>query len=544
MADLVPIRRALLSVSDKTGLLEFARGLHALGVTLISTGGTARALAEAGLPVTPVERVTGFPEMMDGRLKTLHPRVHGGILAVRDEPAHAAAMAEHGIEPIDLVCVNLYPFGAIVARPGVTLHDAIENIDIGGPAMVRSAAKNHAFVAVVTSPDQYARVLDDLRDSAGSTTLRLRRDLAAAAFAHTAEYDAAIAAHLSRVFADRPDGEAPFPTRLTLRYERAQALRYGENPHQRAAVYRDPAWRGPSVVGARQLHGKELSYNNINDAAAALELALSLSSVAGGSPAAAVIKHANPCGAATGGSVPAAVDRAIAGDPLAAFGGIIASSAPIDEAAAARLTRKDVFLEVLLAPRFEPAALELLRARSANIRLLEFGAAPSEAGGHQVAYRSFPGGLLAQEADRLPPDPARWEHKAGPAPDASQVAAAAALEVMVRSMSSNAIAIGGADPASPGSVRLFGGGVGQVDRVTACRLAVEKARAGAADELKGAVAVSDAFFPFPDGPRILIDAGVGVIVHPGGSKRDQETFDLCTAHGVTCLVTGVRRFRH
>ncbi|MBL8990348.1 MAG: bifunctional phosphoribosylaminoimidazolecarboxamide formyltransferase/IMP cyclohydrolase, partial [Phycisphaerae bacterium] len=399
MADLVPIRRALLSVSDKAGLLDFARGLHALDVTLVSTGGTARALTEAGLPVTPVERVTGFPEMMDGRLKTLHPRVHGGILAVRDDPAHRAAMREHGIEPIDLVCVNLYPFGATVARPGSTLADAIENIDIGGPAMVRSAAKNHADVAVVTDPGQYARVLDDLSRSSGCTSLRLRRDLAAAAFAHTAAYDAAIAAHLAGAFADGPVGGDRFAERLVLRYERAQALRYGENPHQRAAVYRDPAWRGPSVVGARQLHGKELSYNNINDAAAALDLALALSTVVGGAPAAAVIKHANPCGAATGGSALAAVDRAIAGDPLAAFGGIVASSAPIDEAAAARLTHTDVFLEVLLAPRFEPAALEMLRARSANIRLLEFAGPVNGAPGGTLTYRSFTGGLLAQEAD-------------------------------------------------------------------------------------------------------------------------------------------------
>lgn len=547
MPDLVAVRRALISVSDKTGLVEFARAISERGIVIVSTGGTAKTLAAANIPVTPVETLTGFPEMMDGRVKTLHPKVHGGLLAVRDNPEHADAMRKHGIEPIDLVVINLYPFRQTVARSGVSFAEAVENVDIGGPAMVRSAAKNHAWVAVVTDPSQYARVLDDLRDSGGRTTLRVRTELAAAAFQHTAEYDGAIAGYLAsqtRGAREQLVDPARFPEHLTLRYTKTQSLRYGENPHQEAAVYRDPSYSGPSIVLSEQLHGKELSYNNIHDAAAALDLVLGLADSARSAnkgASACVIKHANPCGAAVAADAREAVDRAIAGDPLAAFGGILACSAVIRVSTARRLIEKDVFLEVLLAPGFEPAALELLRQKSQNIRLLAFGEKQSADGRVQTSLKSVRGGLLVQETDTLAPAPEQWVQRAGPKPQPATLAAAAMLEITVRAMASNAIAIGGGDG---DSIRLYGGGVGQVDRVTACRLAVEKARSAARVVPAGAVAVSDAFFPFPDGPQVLIDAGVSTIVHPGGSKRDDETFALCEKHGVTCLTTGVRRFRH
>ena len=563
MPDLVLIRRALLSVSDKSGIEAFARALVSRGVEVVSTGGTALALASAGIPVTSIESLTGFPEMMDGRLKTLHPMVHGGLLAVRDNAEHVAAMQEHGIKPIDLVCINLYPFEETVAKPGVSRHQAIENIDIGGPAMIRSAAKNHDFVAVVTSPAQYGAVIAEIEVTSGCTSLALRQQLAAAAFARTNAYDGAIAAYLAAGEAARKpvssppvaDLDSPFPASFTLDYPLAHSLRYGENPHQPAAVYRDPAFTGPSVVSSTQLYGKELSYNNLNDAAAALELARALAAVAAQTPigtqagpawAASCIKHANPCGAAIAASCFAAVDRAIACDPLAAFGGIIACSGLLDAPAAERLCGKDVFLEVLIAEGYHPAALEALRARWTNLRILATG--PFTAGPTKLTdFRSIPGGLLVQERDTLAPAPATWLHKAGPAPTPAMLASAAAIEVMVRAMASNAVAIGGHDAldghASPdghATLRLFGGGLGQVDRVTACRLAVEKAGPLA----RGAIAVSDAFFPFADGPTILADAGVKMIVHTGGSKRDSETFDLCNQRGICCMVTGVRRFRH
>jgi phosphoribosylaminoimidazolecarboxamide formyltransferase/IMP cyclohydrolase len=578
--DLVRVRRALISVSDKAGLEAFAAALVERGVELISTGGTAKALAAAGLPVRSVDALTGFPEILDGRVKTLHPKVHGGLLAVRDDPAHAAAMKQHHIEPIDLVCINLYPFEQTVARPGVSRHEAIENIDVGGPAMVRASAKNHAYVAILTNPRQYGAVLAEMQVTDGCTSREMREQLAREAFALTARYDAAVAEYLAVAPPDKParhshpphpphpphaparpaadaastdDGPTPsglFPPTLSLSYIKGADLRYGENPHQPAAVYTDPGFDGPSVVSARQLHGKELSYNNLHDADAALGLAIALAQTAGeDATAACVIKHANPCGAAIAGSARAAVDRAIAGDPLAAFGGIVALWGVVDEPAAARLCEKDIFLEVLIAREFAPAALDALRARWANLRLLALGSAEPPAparpapgsGPALLQYKPIRGGLLAQAADTLPPDPGTWQHQAGPAPSAGTLRAAAAIECMVRAMNSNAVALGSPDPAGgPDCVRLVGGGLGQVDRLQACKIAVEKAGPLA----RGAIAVSDAFFPFPDGPRVLIDAGVSTIVHPGGSKRDQETFDLCQQHGVTCLVTGVRRFKH
>ncbi|MEQ8769573.1 MAG: bifunctional phosphoribosylaminoimidazolecarboxamide formyltransferase/IMP cyclohydrolase [Phycisphaerales bacterium] len=523
--ELVRVRRALLSVSDKSGLVEFARTLAGLGVELISTGGTAAALRDAGLDVRDVSEVTGFPEMLSGRVKTLHPKVHGGILGVRGDADHESAMREHAIEPIDLVCVNLYPFEATVARAGVTEPEAVEQIDIGGPAMVRSAAKNHDAVAIVTEPAQYARVIEDLRENDGRTSRPVRRALAVEAFARTAAYDAAIAGWLGR--------DDDTPPRLSISGIRGGELRYAENPHQPGAAYRDPAFTGPSVLSGEQLAGKQLSYNNLADAAAALELALQLGEM---SPAGAVVvKHTNPCGAASASSVPEAVQLAMAGDPVAAYGGILAVSAPIDADTAARIAGEGSFFEVVIAPAFEGDATSTLSERWKNCRLLAVGDAPRVVGARTV--KSIPGGMLVQRADDELPDTATWTHAAGPAPTDEDVAAARALMCVVRALSSNAVCLGGRDGEG---VRLFGAGAGQMDRVASCRLAVEKA----GEHARGSIAASDAFFPFDDGPRVLIDAGARMLVHPGGSKRDRETFDLCDARGVTCLLTHRRHFRH
>ncbi|MCG3122926.1 MAG: Bifunctional purine biosynthesis protein PurH [Phycisphaerales bacterium] len=554
--NIVPVRRALLSVSDKTGLVEFAKALADMGAELISTGGTAKVLEAAGLRVRTIESITGFPEMMDGRVKTLHPVIHGGLLAVRDNPDHAAALRDHSISPIDLVCINLYPFERTVSRPETTLAEAIENIDIGGPSMIRSAAKNADYVTVVTAPDQYAGVIDALRASGGSSTLDLRRLLAARAFALTASYDTLIAAYLQRACNPAPsvpatiheppaDAPSALPTGVSLSLVLAQPLRYGENPHQAAGLYSVAVGSsldlGSGIPQARQLHGKELSYNNINDAAAALSLAGALVPLAPQTPAVAacVIKHANPCGAAIHTTTKAAIEHAIASDPVAAYGGILAVTGQIDLLAAERLCERDIFIEVLIAPDYDPAALERLRSRWANMRILTVEAA-AYAARPSLELRSVPGGVLVQQHDHRLASFAEIHHAAGPQPGLEQLAAARFLEPVCRALTSNAVCIGGHVPNERPAMRLFGAGAGQMDRVAACRLAVLKAGPLAA----GAVAFSDAFFPFCDGPKALIDAGVSCLVHPGGSKRDQETFDLCNELGVTCLVTGIRHFRH
>ena len=545
MPDLVTIRRALLSVSDKADLVPFARALRERGVEIVSTGGTARALGAAGIEVIPVEQVTGFPEGLDGRVKTLHPAVHGGLMAVRDLPEHAAFLKTHGITPIDLVCINLYPFEETVTKPGVSLPEAIENIDVGGPAMIRGAAKNYQWVTVVPSSQYYDRIISEMDANSGATTLRTRAELATAAFAKTAEYDASISAFLGR----RTPGA--FPQVLRVSYTKVDELRYGENPHQESALYRDPSSIGPTIVNAQQLHGKQLSYNNILDGAAALDAVRALARLAA-TPAlshlpacAVVVKHTNPCGAAMATSLARAVDRAIAGDPIAAYGGILATSSVIDSAAAKVIADQRNFFEVIVAPAFDEAALATLRDRWANVRLLAVGDKPGSVA-RKLEYRSVPGGMLVQDRDVAPSEPARWEHKAGPRAAASLHSAGIVLETLVRFVSSNAVIIGGNDseagPAGDSSpcIRLFGVGSGQVDRVSACRLAAAKAGTHA----RSAAAAGDAFFPFPDGPSVLIEAGVKLIVHPGGSKRDQETFDLCERHGVSCVTTGMRHFRH
>jgi len=527
---LAPVRRAILSVSDKTGLVEFAEGLVDLGVEVISTGGTFRALESAGIRATAIERVTGFPEMMDGRVKTLHPAVHAGVLAVRTDAEHERSLSEQGIRLIDLVCVNLYPFEATVARRGVERDEAVEQIDIGGPAMLRSAAKNHAWVVAVTAPAQYQRVLEELQSLEGSTTLSLRRELAGAAFARTSAYDAAIARFLAEA------DEDGFPRVLAITGEKTGALRYGENPHQKAALYRDPAFIGPTIVGARTHGETALSYNNYADAAAALSVVRDLSRSMEDRVGACVIKHATPCGVAIAGDVPEAVDAALASDPVSAYGGIVAIRGEVDEPAADRLTREGAFLEVVVAESFTEEARARLLGRWKRVRLVEVGPIAREAGS-ETQFASIEGGVLVQRRDDLPPDPTKWVVAAGAAPTPEQLKAAAFLEVVCRAVMSNAIVIGGV---SEGVASVFGVGGGQTDRVTACRLAVAKAGERAA----GAIAVSDGFFPFSDGPEVLLDAGVQVLVQPGGSRRDGETFELCEARGAACLTTGIRRFRH
>ncbi|MFO0872853.1 MAG: bifunctional phosphoribosylaminoimidazolecarboxamide formyltransferase/IMP cyclohydrolase [Phycisphaerales bacterium] len=560
---LVQVRRALLSVSDKSGVVDLARVLAAHGVEIVSTGGTAKALRDAGLAVVPIEGLTGFPEMLDGRVKTLHPKVHGGLLARRDDAAHEAAAREHGIPMIDLVCVNLYPFERTVAQADVGFPEAIEQIDIGGPSMIRSAAKNHDFVVVVTDPSQHERVLAALAAHDGATPLALRRELAAAAFARTAGYDAAIAAWMQRRAGPSAEiAPAPiadqFPPALLIAAQRVDELRYGENPHQRAAVYRDASDAGPSVVGAALRHGKPLSYNNLNDAAAALEAAQDLHAVFGGLPAAVVVKHTNPCGAASAASAREAFVGAYEGDPIAAYGGIVAFSCPVDAHAAEAMVEGDKFLEVVVAPSFEPGAVELLGQRWRNVRLLAVGAldlpTTTRLARPSRTLRSIPGGYLVQERDATIASPETWTHAAGPAPDKPMLASAAFAWTVVKHLKSNAVCIAS-------GLQLVGAGAGQMDRVASCRIAVEKSlgrpgeprtttegrhsglRRQTSDQ-PALVAASDAFFPFADGPRILVDAGVKCIVHPGGSKRDEETLALCRERDVTCLLTGVRHFRH
>ncbi len=521
MNDHVPVRRALLSVSDKTDLVPFARALANRGVELISTGGTARALAEAGIAVTPIEGLTGFPEILDGRVKTLHPLVHGGLLAQRDQPSHLQALQSHGIQPIDLVCVNLYPFAKALRDQEATREELIEMIDIGGPAMIRSAAKNHEFVVVVTTPTQYDRVINELTAHNGATTPELRWDLAAAAFSRTAEYDARIASWMHRRQA------AVMPDQFRLNLTKVMDLRYGENPHQQAALYRDPASQGPTIVNAEVLHGKPLGFNNVNDAAAALALIREFDH-----PAAAIIKHTNPCGAGTAATLHEAFARAYAGDPLAAYGGILALNRPVDAETAAAIVEGEKFFEIVVAPSYAPAALEALCARWKNVRILAVGDQPPTTD-RKIEFKSIPGGMLVQDQDLRRSSPTEWRHAAGPAPTEAQREAAALAWTVAKHLKSNAVAIAGEG-------MVVGAGAGQMDRLTACRIAVEKA----GERARGAVAASDAFFPFADGPRILIEAGVSLIVQPGGAKRDEETLALCTERGVTCLLTGIRHFRH
>ncbi|MGI4895203.1 MAG: bifunctional phosphoribosylaminoimidazolecarboxamide formyltransferase/IMP cyclohydrolase [Janthinobacterium lividum] len=520
MSEKKPVKRALVSVYDKTGLEELAQGLHAAGVALVSTGSTAARIAAAGVPVTPVEELTGFPECLDGRVKTLHPRVHAGILADRRLPEHVQQLVDLGIEPFDLVVVNLYPFAATVAS-GAGFDEVVEQIDIGGPSMVRAAAKNHPSVAVVVDPARYAEVLEAV--SAGGFDLRTRARLAVAAFAHTAAYDTAVADWFATQTLEDSDGGWPAVTGMAL--GRSDVLRYGENPHQQAAVYADPS-ADPGIAQAVQLHGKAMSYNNYVDADAALRAAFDFAE-----PAVAVIKHANPCGIATGSDVADAHAKAHACDPVSAYGGVIAANRVVTAAMAAQVA--DVFTEVVIAPGFEPEALEVLQ-RKKNLRLMQL---PEGFARGSVEWRMVSGGVLVQTLDRVDAegdDPANWTLAAGAAADEATLADLVFAWRAVRAVRSNAILLA-KDAASVGV------GMGQVNRVDSCRLAVERA---GEDRVVGSVAASDAFFPFADGAQILLDAGVAAIVQPGGSIRDAEVVEAATKAGVTMYFTGARHFAH
>jgi phosphoribosylaminoimidazolecarboxamide formyltransferase/IMP cyclohydrolase len=520
MSDLVPVRRALISVSDKTGLAEFATALHKeFGVQLISTGGTAKFLRDLGLPVTDVSEVTGFPEMMDGRVKTLHPKVHGALLALRDNPDHVAAMKQHGIEPIDLVCINLYPFRQTIEKPGVTFEEAIENIDIGGPSMIRSAAKNHRYVLVVTSPDRYDKVLGDLREHQGSTCGKHRLKQAQRAFAHTAEYDGLIAKYLATQL-----GAAET---LDLHLTKKQDLRYGENPHQKGALYVGNQPREASVAFAQQLHGKELSYINLLDADGALNTVKEFDQ-----PAACIVKHTTPCGCAVADDLPTAFARAYDGDPLAAFGGIVALNRPIDLATAERIVAVDKLLEVIVAPQLADGALQLLRDRWKNVRLLAVGPV-GEPDRNELHLHKIVGGYLVQERDLLGIDEPNWKLASERKPTEQEMRDLKFAWLVCKHTKSNAIVV-----CKDGM--LLGAGAGQMDRPSAARIALGKA----GDRSRGSVAASDAFFPFPDAPQLLLSAGATAIIQPGGAVRDQETIDAVNRAGGAMVLTGQRHFMH
>jgi phosphoribosylaminoimidazolecarboxamide formyltransferase / IMP cyclohydrolase len=526
--DLVPVRRALLSVSDKTGLAEFAAGLARAGVELISTGGTAKAIAAAGLGVRDVSELTGFPEIMDGRVKTLHPTVHGGLLGIRDDPEHAAAMNAHAIAPIDLLVVNLYPFEA-VRDSGADYASIVENIDIGGPAMVRAAAKNHAYVAVVTDPEDYAPLAAALELNFGSLSLDFRRRLAAKAFARTAAYDAAI----SNWFAEALSIEHPAWRAFGGKLE--SVMRYGENPHQQAGFYLTGEQR-PGVATAKQLQGKQLSYNNINDTDAAFELVGEFDLAV---PAVAIIKHANPCGVATGATFAEAYAKAFACDPVSAFGGIVALNGTLDAESATKIV--EIFTEVIIAPHATDEAVAIVAAKK-NLRLLVTGGLPDpRASG--ITAKSVSGGLLVQGRDNAVVDDMELKVVTKRAPSERELADLKFAFRVAKHVKSNAIVY-----AKDGAT--VGIGAGQMSRVDSSRIAARKAEDAAREagmsesRTKGSVIGSDAFFPFADGLVSAIEAGATAVIQPGGSMRDDEVIAAADAHGIAMVFTGVRHFRH
>jgi phosphoribosylaminoimidazolecarboxamide formyltransferase/IMP cyclohydrolase len=524
------VRRALVSVHDKTGVVEFARGLAALGVEILSTGGTARLLRESGVAVVDVAEVTGFPEMLDGRVKTLHPGVHGGILARRELPEHRAALERHGIRPIDLVAVTLYPFEKTVARPGVSLEEAIENIDIGGPSMIRGAAKNHAHVAVVTDPGQYGPVLDELRRGDGGLSDATRFRLAFEAFRRTAQYDAAIAAYLREPAAvGRPAAAAPgFPERLPVDGVLVQSLRYGENPHQSAAFYR-PAAGALGLSAATQLHGPELSYNNLLDWSAALGLLLEFDD-----PAAVVIKHTNPCGVAAGPSAGEAVRRAKACDPVSIYGGIVGVNRTVDLEVVKALS--GVLLEILFAPAYDPEALEEIRRTKKKCRVFQLPCVRREYPARMHEARSVWGGVLLQEADLADLDPGALKVLSRRAPTEAELRALRFAWRVAKYVKSNAIVF-------CGDGMTLGVGAGQMSRVDSARIASIKAQ-NAGLSLAGSAVASDAFFPFRDGLDVVAEAGATAVIHPGGSVRDEEVVAAADEHGMAMVVCGIRHFKH
>jgi len=516
------IQRAILSVTDKTGIVEFARKLSSMGVELISTGGTAKLLRDSGVGVKDISELTGFPEMLDGRVKTLHPKVHGGILHRREEPSHRAAVAEHGIQPIDMVVVNLYAFDKTAAKPNVHFEELIENIDIGGPSMIRSAAKNFSDVAVVTSPADYAQISDEMARSGGELSSETRWRLAQKAFATTAAYDSSIASTLERVSANgrfefHPEFSG-FPQTLRLSFNKVMDLRYGENPHQKAAMYSDGS--GAGVANARQLQGKELSYNNIVDLQAAWDLAQEFEE-----PVCAIIKHTNPCGTATGKTLAEAYRRALECDPVSAFGGVIGVNRPIDADAAEEMAK--LFLEVIAAPAFDEGARAKFASKK-NLRLVEITPAPEK-----WVLKNVSGGILVQDADVRPLSEADLKVVSKRPPTPEEKRALLFAWKVCKHVKSNAILY-----ARDG--QTVGVGAGQMSRVDSCKIGAMKAVL----PLKGTVAASDAFFPFPDGVEEIAKAGATAIIQPGGSVRDQEVIEAADRLGLAMIFTGVRHFRH
>jgi phosphoribosylaminoimidazolecarboxamide formyltransferase/IMP cyclohydrolase len=533
-------KTALISVSDKTGILEFAQALHALGIKLLSTGGTAKLLADAGLPVTEVADHTGFPEMLDGRVKTLHPKIHGGLLARRDLPAHVAAIEQHGIDTIDLLIVNLYPFEATVAKPGCTLEDAIENIDIGGPAMVRSAAKNWKDVGVLTDASQYAVALAELKAD-GKLSDKTKFAFSVAAFNRIADYDGAISDYLSAIDFETSQGQSTptrslFPAQSNGRFVKVQDLRYGENPHQQAAFYRDLHPAPGSLVSARQLQGKELSYNNIADADAAWECVKSFDV-----PACVIVKHANPCGVAVGKDAAEAYAKAFKTDPTSAFGGIIAFNRTVDAATAQAVAKQ--FVEVLMAPGYTHEALEVFQASKAklNVRVLEIALPPGGAtdwdnGRNAMDVKRVGSGLLIQTADNHELALSDLKVVSRKQPTPQQLQDLLFAWKVAKYVKSNAIVF-----CADGMT--MGVGAGQMSRLDSARIASIKAE-HAGLSLQGTAVASDAFFPFRDGLDVVVDAGAGCVIQPGGSMRDQEVIDAADERGVVMVLSGVRHFRH
>ncbi|MBU1363916.1 MAG: bifunctional phosphoribosylaminoimidazolecarboxamide formyltransferase/IMP cyclohydrolase [Gammaproteobacteria bacterium] len=528
------IKQALISVSDKTGVLEFAQGLAAQGVKLLSTGGTAKMLRDAGLTVTEIGDYTGFPEMLDGRVKTLHPKVHGGILARRDLPEHLATIEAHGIPTIDLVCVNLYPFAATIAKAGVTLEDAIENIDIGGPAMVRSSAKNYAGVAIVTDPEDYAPLLAEMKANAGALQLATRFGLAKKAFTHTARYDSMIANWLTGLDEGaeaKPAEAAPvpaiFPAKLQLAFDRTEILRYGENSHQSAAFYREPNPVAGSIAAYTQLQGKELSYNNIADSDAAWECVKSFDA-----PACVIVKHANPCGVAIDGTLLSAYEKSFKTDSTSAFGGIIAFNGEVGLDVVNAMNERKHFVEVLIAPAFTAEATAALASKQ-NLRVL---VVPISRQLNALEYKRVGGGLLVQTPDNFTAQASGLKIVTKVQPTAQQIEDLLFAERVAKFVKSNAIVF-------CGNGMTLGVGAGQMSRVDSTKIASIKAQHAGLD-LNGSVVASDAFFPFRDGVDVLAEAGAKAVIQPGGSMRDEEVIAAADEHGIAMVFTGARHFRH
>ncbi|MFW5982295.1 MAG: bifunctional phosphoribosylaminoimidazolecarboxamide formyltransferase/IMP cyclohydrolase [Halanaerobiaceae bacterium] len=520
------VKRALISVSNKEGIVELARELEKLGIEIISTGGTARKIKEAGIEVIGISDITNFPEMMDGRLKTLHPNVHGGILAVRDNKKHMAELAEQGIETIDLIVCNLYPFAETIAKDNVTLEEAIENIDIGGPTMIRSAAKNNNDVAVVVSPEDYQSVIDELTANDKCISKETKLKLAYKAFHHTAEYDHLIQDYLSAIV---KEDEQELPEVVMDRYTKKMSLRYGENPHQKAAFYQEKEQIEPSITTAKQLHGKELSFNNINDTNGALELIKEFTD----QPAAAVIKHANPCGMAVGDTLAEAYKKAHAGDPLSAFGSIVALNEKVAAEVATEITGKDKFVEVVIAPSYTDEALEILKARWKNLRILETGnlSINREKPGYDM--KKVTGGLLVQERDLHIIDEDELQFVTDQKPTSEQLKDLLFAWKVVKHVKSNAIVMGK-------DGMITGVGAGQMSRVDAMIIAGRKSE-GRQD---GGVVASDAFFPFPDAIEEAASKGIKAIIQPGGSIRDEQVIEAANKLGIAMVFTGIRHFKH